>query len=97
MQGPVFKKLVAAGRALGILAVIALTLTGAPKRHQYSPHERAFYTDLATVEFVRPGLVITINSAQIAADGTISTVYTVSDPKGLPWTQPGLVHRERLR
>jgi hypothetical protein len=70
-------------RALAIAAVMALSLAGAP-RGPFSPHEKAFFADRAVVEFVAPGLVITINSAAIAADGTITTVYTLTDPNGLP-------------
>ena len=70
--------------------MIALSLAGASKRHPYSPHEKAFFLDDATVEFVRPGLNITVNSATIAADGTISAVYTVTDPNGLPLDAAGV-------
>ena len=42
------------------------------------------------VEFVRPGLSITINSARIGADGTITAVYTIADPKGLPLDATGV-------
>jgi OmcA/MtrC family decaheme c-type cytochrome len=77
-------------RAATMAAVIALSLTGSSKKHQYSPHEKAFYVDAATVEFVRPGLVLTINSAQIASDGTISAVYSVADPNGLPLDAAGV-------
>jgi OmcA/MtrC family decaheme c-type cytochrome len=51
---------------------------------RFNKHEKAYYADSATVDFVRPGLVIKVNSASIAADGTISAVYTISDPKGVP-------------
>jgi len=62
------------GRTTALLTVVALCLTGASTKHQYSRQEKAFYADAATVQFVQPGLTITINSAQIAADGTITTV-----------------------
>ncbi|MEO7144883.1 MAG: OmcA/MtrC family decaheme c-type cytochrome, partial [Bryobacteraceae bacterium] len=39
---------------------------------------------------VRPGLTIKILSAQVASDGTISTVYSVSDPNGLPLDAAGI-------
>src|SRR5277367_447295 len=71
-------------RTAALLAVIALSLIAASKKHTFSPHEKAFYADRATVEFVNPGLTITVNSAQIAPDGTISVVYTIADPNGLP-------------
>jgi OmcA/MtrC family decaheme c-type cytochrome len=77
-------------RTATLVAVIALSLTGASKRYPYSPHEKAFYANTATVEFVRPGLTITVNSASIAADGTISVVYTLTDPNGLPLDAAGV-------
>jgi hypothetical protein len=58
-------------------------MTGAPRR-PYSPREKAFYAADAVVNFVRPGLTVKINSAQVAADGTISVTYTITDPDGLP-------------
>ncbi len=76
-------------RAAGLVAVIAASLVSAP-RNPYSKHEKAFYADQATVEFVHPGLVIVINSAAIAADGTISVVYTLTDPNGLPLDASGV-------
>jgi OmcA/MtrC family decaheme c-type cytochrome len=78
------------GRAAALGVLIAICLTGASKKHQYSPREKAFYADAATVQFVRPGLVITINSAQIASDGTITVVYTLTDPGGLPLDAAGV-------
>jgi hypothetical protein len=44
-------------RCAAMAAVVALSLTAAATRHQYSPRERAAYADAATVDFVRPGLV----------------------------------------
>jgi len=76
-------------RLLPLVAIIALSAPG-EGRKPYSPREKAFYADSATVEFVRPGLTITINSAQIASDGTITTVYTLTDPGGLPLDASGV-------
>ncbi|HME09177.1 MAG TPA: OmcA/MtrC family decaheme c-type cytochrome [Bryobacteraceae bacterium] len=78
------------GRTLAVAVIIALCLTGASTKHRYSAHEKAFYADASTVEFVRPGLTITINSAQIAGDGTITTAYTLTDPNGLPLDAAGV-------
>jgi len=58
-------------------------MTGATSR-PYTPRQKAFYEADALVAFVRPGLGIKINSAQIAADGAISVTYSVTDPKGQP-------------
>jgi OmcA/MtrC family decaheme c-type cytochrome len=77
-------------RSAALTAVVALSLTAAATRHQYSPREKAAYADSATVDFVRPGLAITINQAQIASDGTITVVYTLADPKGLPLDAAGV-------
>jgi hypothetical protein len=68
---------------LAALFIIALGMTGAPRR-PYSPREKAFYAPEAVVNFVRPGLAVKINSAQIADDGTITVIYSITDPKGLP-------------
>jgi len=76
-------------RVAAIIGLIAVSLASAPRR-PYSTHEKAFFADDQTVQFVRPGLVIRVNSAQIAADGTISTVYTISDPQGLPLDSRGV-------
>src|SRR5579863_8568069 len=78
------------GRKAALMAVVALSLTGASKKHQYSPQEKAFYADPKAVEFVQPGLTITVNSAKIAGDGTITVVYTLSDPSGLPLDAAGV-------
>jgi OmcA/MtrC family decaheme c-type cytochrome len=78
-----------AWRAVLIATAVAVSLSSAPKR-QYSPHEKAFYMDDATVEFVRPGLTITVNSASIGADGTITVVYSLTDPGGLPLDSAGV-------
>ena len=76
-------------RAVAIAASLALSVAGGPQR-RYSPREKAFYADLATVEFVRPGLTITANSATIASDGTITVVYSLTDPSGLPLDAAGV-------
>jgi len=76
-------------RPVLIVAALALSLTSATKT-TFSPREKAFYADDATVQFVNPGLTITVNSAQIGPDGTISVVYTVSDPNGLPLDLAGI-------
>jgi OmcA/MtrC family decaheme c-type cytochrome len=85
------------GRLLaGTLVASGLLTVVMAQNSAYTPHQKAFYADASTVEFVRPGLVITIQSAQVAADGTISTIFSVTDPQGLPLdalgvTTPGLL------
>ena len=75
----------ATGLILSTLAVTAVAIsvqsaTGPPR----SARSKAFYADKNLVAFVRPGLVITVNSAEVAGDGTISTTFTVADPMGAP-------------
>src|SRR5271170_2069356 len=49
-----------------------------------NPRQKAFFLDTPTAEFVRPGLTVTVNSAAIASDGTVTTTFTLTDPSGLP-------------
>ena len=70
--------------------VIAISLTAAQQKHHFSPREKAFYADAATVEFVNPGLVITVTGATIAANGTITVQYTLADPTKLPLDSAGI-------
>jgi OmcA/MtrC family decaheme c-type cytochrome len=78
-----------------LIAAGSVTLVGS-SRKPYSSHEKAFYADQALVAFVRPGMTITVNSANITSGGTISVTYTITDPMGLPLdaagvTTPGVV------
>jgi OmcA/MtrC family decaheme c-type cytochrome len=81
----------AASRVARLLLVlaIAITLTGA-KKSPYGPHDKAAYASQAVIDFLRPGLVITVNSATMASDGTITAVYTLADPAGLTLDAAGV-------
>src|ERR1035441_1020748 len=76
------------------LALVAITgsvvLMSAPKKSAFTPHDKAYYAPEATVNFVRPGLTLTVVSAAIAQDGTISVDYKISDPDGLPLDPAGI-------
>jgi OmcA/MtrC family decaheme c-type cytochrome len=69
---------------------VAVTLASA-SNHSFTPRNKAFFADEKLVAFVRPGLVITIESAEITGDGTISTVFKISDPRGVPLDREGIV------
>jgi OmcA/MtrC family decaheme c-type cytochrome len=84
------KRLFLALRIATFVALITLCLTGQTKKHLYSMHQKAFYADPALVDFVRPGLVITINSASITTSGVISVTYSLADPSGLPLDAAGV-------
>lgn len=76
--------------ALACLAVGAAA--GDPthgRRRFYSPHDRAYFLP-ESVEFVNPGLTITVQSAAIASNGTITATFTVADPTGLPLDVAGV-------
>jgi OmcA/MtrC family decaheme c-type cytochrome len=73
-------------RVFAIVGLVAVSLTSAPRK-PYSPHEKAFYAD---PQFVQPGLTITVNSAAVAANGTITVTYTLTDPNGLPLDSAGV-------
>jgi len=77
-------------RKLGIWVVVAVSLASAQRKHHFSPREKAFYADAATVEFVNPGLVIAVSGATIAANGSITVQYTLTDPTGLPLDSAGV-------
>lgn len=68
---------------------LAVALTGAPGR-PFAINQKAFFEDQAWVAFVRPGLVIDIKSSQVANDGTITTVFSLTDPKGAPLDRNGI-------
>jgi OmcA/MtrC family decaheme c-type cytochrome len=78
-----------AGKA-GLWIVLAMSLVSAQQQRHFSPREKAFYADAQTVEFVNPGLMITVTGAAIAANGTITAQYTLTDPTGLPLDSAGV-------
>jgi OmcA/MtrC family decaheme c-type cytochrome len=59
-------------------------------RPVYTAMDKAYYADAAAINFVRPGLVLKIQSASIADDGTIKVRFTATDPKGLPLDKDGV-------
>ena len=79
------------GKLLFLLGVVltAALLISSPGTG-VSVHSKAAYLDPNTANFVRPGLVIKITSASIADDGTITTRFKLTDPKGLPLDKDGI-------
>src|SRR5438445_815063 len=67
-------------RSLVVLAILlsAVILNGQTKS-AFDKRDKAHYLSQNQVEFIRPGLVIKIVSAQIASDGTIQATFTLID------------------
>ncbi|MBI3698776.1 MAG: OmcA/MtrC family decaheme c-type cytochrome [Acidobacteria bacterium] len=74
--------------AVALLATSAALLSST--KPAFTPQEKAYYADARLVNFVRPGLVIKIVSAEIAQDGLIRARLKLSDPKGLPLDREGV-------
>jgi OmcA/MtrC family decaheme c-type cytochrome len=72
-----------------LLLAVAISMTGA-KKSPYGPHDKATYADATLVEFLRPGLTITITSATMSSTGVITAVYTLTDSAGLPLDPAGV-------
>ena len=66
-------------------------LSSATKKTVFTAHgTRPTMPMQNTISFVRPGLAIKIVSAKIAADGTLSVDYKLTDPKGLGLDRLGI-------
>jgi OmcA/MtrC family decaheme c-type cytochrome len=88
------RNLMTTGRTVKVLAVVALlagsvAMVSAPKP-SFNKHQKAYYAKPEVIAFVRPGLMTTIESAQIAGDGTISAKFKITDPQGLPLDRTGV-------
>ena len=75
---------------IGLLAG-SLVFLKAQKRSPFTTHEKAYYADPSVVVYVQPGLTISIVSAKIASDGTISVDYKLTDPNGAALDRSGIV------
>jgi OmcA/MtrC family decaheme c-type cytochrome len=74
-----------------VLVAGAYVLIGAPAKTKLTPHDKAFYADPALVEYVQPGFTISVVSAKIATNGTVSVDYKLADPNGAPLDLLGVV------
>jgi len=71
---------------LGLFLLVSLIgLSAAVYRdNPYSPFDKEFYLTDEQVAFIRPGYNIDVTDYSIAADGTVSVVYTLTDNDGQP-------------
>ncbi len=76
-------------RVAAITAAAVMSLASAPRR-PYSPREKSVLRRRRDGPIVRPGLTIAVNSAAVAADGTITVSYSLADPNGLPLDSAGV-------
>src|SRR3954452_12500653 len=83
-----FKPRLRSAAAVGGL-IVTLIMSGAVTR-PLNRNQKAFYVDPKLVAFVRPGLLIKITSAAVAQDGTISAVFSLTDPQGAPLDRTGV-------
>ena len=76
-----------------VLAVIAgsVALVSAERKAGLTPHDKAYYADPALIEYVQPGLNISVVSAKITSAGVISVDYKLSDPNGAPLDSTGVL------
>src|SRR6266566_2142333 len=74
--------------AVALLAGSALLISAS--KPSFSPHEKAYYASASVVNFVRPGLLIKILSANIAGDGTMQARFRITDPQGMPLDRLGV-------
>lgn len=79
-------------RRIGAIGVGVTVLLGWAAEHEgvFRTTDKAFYADEKTVSFVRPGLVVRVINAAIAANGTITADVRITDPRGLPLDRDGL-------
>ena len=75
--------------ALGLVLSFSAFLFQAPAQSPMQ-HDQAYGANPGALSFVRPGLVLKIQSAAIASDGTIRVTFTIADPKGLPLDLDGI-------
>jgi len=70
-----------------VIGSVALVSAPGPT---YTASNKEFYADPNLINFVRPGLVMKITSAEIAADGTIKAGIKLTDPRGLGLDRLGI-------
>src|SRR5690349_5885423 len=77
--------------ALAVTMVVGSVGLFSATKTPFTSHDKAYYLNEATVNFIRPGLSITIKSVKIAADGTVTTDFTIADPKGIALDRDGVL------
>lgn len=73
----------------GLVTIGCAALVSATK-DKFTTADKAYYADEKTINFVRPGLVVRILSAEIAPDGTAKARVRFTDLRGLPLDREGI-------
>src|SRR5258708_4226714 len=84
-RGAIMNAFRSRGCTAGIVALI--TTLASAQTSVSSPRDKAFFAVPAVVNFVRPGLVLKIESVNIASDGTILAQFKLTD--SIFSTRPG--------
>ncbi|MBI1896406.1 MAG: OmcA/MtrC family decaheme c-type cytochrome, partial [Acidobacteria bacterium] len=72
------------------LLVGSALLVGGGAKRVFTEHDKAYYADAKLADFVRPGLVLKIRSAEIDTAGIIRARLKLTDPAGLPLDREGV-------
>ncbi len=75
---------------LSIILLVGCAALISATKSKFSTSDKAFYADEKMLNFVRPGLVVKVLSAEIAADGTAKARVQFTDPRGLPLDRLGI-------
>ena len=68
-----------------IVTVVAISVIAAGSTaHIFTPQDKAYYADANTLNFVRPGLVLKVTSANVAMMEPSHERISIADPKGYP-------------
>ncbi len=78
--------------ALVFILVAGCALLISATAPRFSKHDKAYYLDERTANFVRPGLYVNVYSASVADDGTITARVKVQDREtaGIPLDVKGI-------
>ncbi len=71
---------------VSFLVIVLLAELGsvAAQKTGFTKHDLAYYMDAYSSAVIHPGLVLQIQSANIASDGTITVQFSLQDAVGLP-------------
>ncbi|MGD0580748.1 MAG: OmcA/MtrC family decaheme c-type cytochrome, partial [Bryobacteraceae bacterium] len=79
------------GKLIAMFAVVAISiLTAGSVKRDLAIKKKASFGQSSVINFVRPGLVLTVLSASIGTDGTMAARMSLTDPEGLQLDPAGV-------